>query len=376
MALFAGAMPALAFSGSDPAPAEKRDSRSGSDDPAFIPLFDVLRNLDVQYVWKAETGILILTSERGSLSLMPGSRHVISGNAAITLKTAPFFRNGQIMIDESFLPTLLSIFSSSSLKEIEDPEGMDRIDRLFKTIVIDPGHGGDDEGAISPSGVKEKDIVLEIAREVKKIIDRKLGIRVVLTRDGDYFVPLEDRTAIAANVNADLFVSIHANSTSRKSIRGVETYFMNLDASDDDAMAAAVAENSVIKFEGKSFEADSDLAAILFDMAQTEHLLESSRFAMLIHGRLGKVLDTVDRGVKQAPFIVLANASMPAVLLEVGFMSNAKDLEMLKKDGTQEGIAEAIFESIESFKEDMEQKMRSRPGIERNRAVMGQLELK
>ena len=340
-----------------------------SSSRAYVPLTKLANDLGLESSWNAETGIIIISSEGGKVSLMPGSRHVVSGRKVVTLKSPPFFRDNQLMIGEDFLPVLLSLLSSSpeyirdkmssTSETASDVDRYDRLDRFFGTIVIDPGHGGDDGGALGVSGVKEKDLVLEVARKVKEIIDKKMGIRVVLTRNGDYFVPLEERTSMAAAVKADLFISIHANSTRMKSIRGVETFFMSLDATDDEAMAAAVAENSAIKFEGKSFDADSDLAAILFDMAQTEHLKESSRFARVLHNNLGNALDTKDRGVKQAPFIVLASASMPAVLVEVGFMSNPEDMKMLKGRKAQEGIAEAIFASIKSFKKDVEFKLRS-----------------
>ena len=138
----------------------------------------------------------------------------------------------------------------------------------------------DDGGAIGPDGTKEKDLVLAIAREIKKLIEQKIGIRVLLTREGDYFVPLEERNKIASNSNADIFVSIHANSTKRSSVRGIETFFMSLEASDDDAMAAAKTENSVVSLEGKkNTDMGGALAAMLFDMAQTEYMEESSRFA-------------------------------------------------------------------------------------------------
>lgn len=335
------------------------------------PLLSLTRNLDVALSWNAESGILAISSAKGSLFLMPGNRHIITDKAVITLDRAPFFSNGELMVDEGFVDILLTLLSSSPpssragtvftpSSEPGASSHKDRVDRVFKTIVIDPGHGGRDAGAVSPWGVMEKDLVLQIAREVKDIIDDKMGIRVLLTRDGDYFVPLEERTRIAAGVNADLFISIHANSTKGRRIQGIETYFMSPDASDEDAMAAAEKENAVIKLEGKAFEANGDLAFILMDMSQTEHIIASSRFAMLLHENLGHVLNTTDRGVKQAPFIVLARASMPAVLLEVGFLSNRSETIRLQGKDTQKKIADAIFRSVRIFKESVESKFSSR----------------
>ena len=149
-------------------------------------------------------------------------------------------------------------------------------------------------------------------------------------------------------------------ATRKRLIQGIETYFMSLDASDDDAMAAAVKENSVIELEGKTFKATSDLAFILMDISQTEHLKASSQFAKLLHENLSHMMNTSDRGVKQAPFIVLASASMPAVLLEVGFLSNKSEMKRLKQRDTHKKIAEAILRSIRTFKESVETKLSSR----------------
>lgn len=350
---------------------ERTFNESSQSDTGYLSITEVIRQLNLDVSWNAESSILALYTKRGKITLMPGNRHIVADEKVITLATAPFFKNGILMVEEGIIDALLPLLSTAT-HQLEDSLPLplnetptvniqkDRVDRHFKTIVIDAGHGGHDSGAVSPWGIKEKDLVLQIAIEVKKIIEERMGIRVVLTRDGDYFVPLEERTEIAANVTADLFISIHANSTRKKFIRGIETYFMSHDATDEDAMAAAIAENSVIKLEGKTYSENNDLAFILMDMSQTEHLKASSHFAKMLHENLCHMLNTSDRGVKQAPFIVLAGADMPAVLLEVGFLSNKWETKMLQKKGTQNKIAEAIYRSVRRFKESMEIKMSSR----------------
>lgn len=318
------------------------------------PLLEIVRSLGANMSWIPETGIVTISSGGVEARIMPGSRYMVAGDSVITLKEAPFFKGGVLFVDVYTASRISNLFGRSGRES--SAVGYDRVDRLFKTIVIDPGHGGHDGGAIGPDGTKEKDLVLAIAQEVKRLIEQKIGVRVLLTREGDYFVPLEERNRIASSAGADIFLSIHANSTRRSSIRGVETFFMSLEASDEEAMAAAEAENSVVMFEEKGNTMDGDLAAILFDMAQTEHLEDSSRFAKSLHGNMEKVLDTTDRGVKQAPFLVLAGATMPAVLLELGFISNPLDLEMLSSSAARQKISLAVYRSILGYKTSFEAK--------------------
>lgn len=337
----------------------------------YFPILSTVKELGLGYRWDSELGILTIFSEKGKIILMPGSRQIVAISDVITTRTSPFFEDGVLMVGEEVVGSLLSLCSDSwpysgnadhtvDLSGSSDGATSGRVDALFRTIVIDPGHGGEDGGAVSPFGIQEKHLVLKIAREVKALIEEKIGVRVLLTRSGDYFVPLEERTAIAANAEADLFISIHANSTKKKSIKGVETFFMSLEASDGDALAAAEMENSVIRLEGKPFAANSDLAVILMDMAQTEYLKESSAFAKVLHKNIVSVLESPDRGVKQAPFMVLASASMPAVLIEVGFISNPFEVRMLADESTHRKIAKAILRSVEKFKERMEIKLSSK----------------
>lgn len=220
----------------------------------------------------------------------------------------------------------------------------------LKTIVIDPGHGGEDTGAIGPSGIKEKDINLQIAKKLEKFISRKMGGRVILTRRDDTFIPLERRTAIANKNKADLFISIHANAAYRKGASGVETYFLSFGASDEDAKRAADFENTALSSGDKKDDKGADeLKSILRDMAQTEFLNESGQLAEMLQENLCRALKVENRGIKQAPFIVLAGAAMPAVLIEVGFISNARDEKRLTLPQTHDAIAGAIYKSLLRF---------------------------
>src|SRR3989337_908859 len=228
-------------------------------------------------------------------------------------------------------------------------KGINKSHKL-NTIVIDPGHGGEDTGAIGPTGINEKDINLGIAKRLEKLISQKMSVKVILTRTDDTFLPLEQRAIIANKNQADLFISIHANASYRKGAGGVETYFLSFDASDEDAKRAAAFENAVASFENKAVKTNiDDLKTILMDMAQTSVLNESSQFAEIVQENLCKVLKVENRGIKQAPFIVLVGAAMPAVLVEVGFISNANEEKRLTEKETQRTIAEAILKSILTF---------------------------
>lgn len=213
-------------------------------------------------------------------------------------------------------------------------------------IVIDPGHGGDDTGAVGPDGRLEKDLVLQVARRVAGVLEAR-GHFVRLTRTGDETRALTDRTALANRLEARGFISLHANASTVAAVRGAETYYMSLDESASDAHAAATAE-----LENRSGGAQVERSAldlILWDLAQAEVLNESARFALAVQRRLNALLGSKDRGVKQAPFVVLTGATMPAVLVEVGFLSNPDETRLLEDPDYQQRLAEALALGIEDF---------------------------
>jgi len=221
----------------------------------------------------------------------------------------------------------------------------------IKRIVIDPGHGGKDPGTCSPSGLKEKDIVLDVALRVAKIIKEKLGCEVILTRDRDVFVPLEERTAIANAKEADLFLSIHVNAAPNHEARGVETYVLDL-ASNKDAMRLAAMENAT------SAKQISDLQSILLDLMQNSKINESLKLAGLVQEKMvsglnKKFNDVPNLGVKKAPFVVLIGAQMPAILTEIAFLSNPEEEKRLKTDTYLADVANHISGGVAQYVESM-----------------------
>ncbi|HTR01726.1 MAG TPA: N-acetylmuramoyl-L-alanine amidase, partial [Thermoanaerobaculia bacterium] len=220
------------------------------------------------------------------------------------------------------------------------------------TIVVDPGHGGVETGAIGPGGLQEKEATLEIAKRLAATLPKVLACRTVLTRDSDVQIPLDDRTSIANHEKADLFVSIHANSSRAASARGSETYYLSLEASDKIAQEVAKEENqagAASPTPGAEGGANPSLDFILWDLAQSAHLKESSEIAEAIQGELNAVSDTANRGVKQAPFRVLVGATMPAVLVEVAFISNPEEEKKLKSPEFQQAVADAVARAIARF---------------------------
>jgi len=223
-----------------------------------------------------------------------------------------------------------------------------------RTIVIDPGHGGSETGAISPSGVPEKELTLQLARELQAKLAQQLAVRIVLTRNEDAKLDLDTRTAIANQNKADLFVSIHLNSSLGSGAYGTETYFLSPQATDPRAARAAAAENAEPEGSaagpGGDAAAQQDLQLILWDLAQAHHMAESQRFANMIQGELNQTLQLKDRGVKQAPFRVLMGATMPAVLVELGFLSNPDEEKKLQDAAYRGQLVDALVRAVARYK--------------------------
>jgi N-acetylmuramoyl-L-alanine amidase len=240
------------------------------------------------------------------------------------------------------------------LRPVETVPLPDRRDAVtpLRVLVLDAGHGGHDSGAVGPGGLQEKDLVLDVTRRVARLVEDKLNVKVLLSRDGDYFVPLRDRTSFANKERADLFVSIHANAHREVASAGVETYFLSSEATDSGARQVAALENSVVQLEktparGSRFDA---VKAILWDLAQSEFQLESSRLAEVVQDSMTQSLRIPNRGVKQAGFYVLGGAAMPAVLIEIGFVTNPKEEKRLKESKYRDEIARAIYAGLAEYK--------------------------
>ena len=214
-------------------------------------------------------------------------------------------------------------------------------------VVIDPGHGGHDEGTHGPTGLTEKDVVLDIAKRLGALLEQRLGTEVVYTREDDTFIPLEERTRIANDHKADLFLSIHANSSPVRGVSGVESYYLNFTTSKT-ALDVATRENATAQ------SSIFDLQQVLQKIAVKDKIDESREFATRIQTALFAISTKTnsaarDRGVKKAPFVVLIGASMPSVLAEIGFLTNSSDEALLRNPAHRQKIAEALYKGIASY---------------------------
>jgi N-acetylmuramoyl-L-alanine amidase len=236
----------------------------------------------------------------------------------------------------------------------------------FDVVVVDAGHGGEDDGARGVAGLVEKQLVLDVSKRLAARL-RATGLRVVLTREGDHFVPLESRTSVANDARGDLFISIHANASRSAKPRGMETYFVSLEASDDTSHELAERENEALGAASPASLRLDPLSAILGDMAVNEHVRESSGFAKLAQAELAVIDQAPSRGIKQAPFVVLMGVRMPATLLEIGFLSNPRDERALKSSQRRDAIADAVTRAVLAFQTDHDR----RRGISVSRAQDG-----
>jgi len=327
---------------------------------------------------------LDLVGDGGSCRLLLGSSLVLSRGLFAVL-TEPFETvNGKMSVPLDFLtkglPSVIGktvVFDQEKQSLFMGPEGSgtfkgvgpDKLDRYasfiqrgqfepdtreerpyggLRVVVLDPGHGGRSDGARGSTGTLEKDLVLSVAQKLKNMLEENLGVKVVLTRTADYYVGLKERTAIANNNRADLFISVHANAAFRKEVRGYETYYLSFSASDLEASQLAQIENRALGVEGDVGEAPL-LEAILWDMAQLEFINESGKLAAQVQEALVESLKGRDRGVRQAPLAVLMGARMPATLVEIGFISNPAQEIKLNRDSHQNSITKALFDAIVEY---------------------------
>lgn len=256
---------------------------------------------------------------------------------------------------ESDPPIYIAKFASNqTLAGVSDPDVISRLDRernrwKYDIVVIDPGHGGKDPGAIGPAGTKEKDITLDVGLRLRKELEKR-GVKVVMTREKDVFIPLDERGKIANRIDGKLFISLHCNAAKDQRARGMETYFLS-QTKTDRAMQVAMRENAVIKYEENSakYKELTEENFILLNMAQTGFIQESQDLADIVQQYVPSKIGLKNRGVDQAGFYVLVGASMPAILFEMGFISNREEEKKLRDKDFRAKLAVEIAESVVKF---------------------------
>ncbi len=268
-----------------------------------------------------------------------GSDSATSAGAPATAKRS---KKGKVVKDEDALPARAAVPTADGETSLVRALGL-KIGR----IVIDPGHGGHDSGTLGADGIEEKDVVLDVALRLGKLLHDRLGSEIIYTRSDDTFIPLETRTAIANKAQADLFLSIHANSSPDASARGVETYYLNFTSSPD-ALETAARENAV------SDQSIHQLSDLVKKIALKDKIEESREFAgdvqQGLYGGLQKGnAGLKDRGVKKAPFVVLIGANMPSILAEISFVTNKKDARQLQEPEYRERVAESLYKGVAKY---------------------------
>jgi len=246
--------------------------------------------------------------------------------------------------------TTMSIALNSKIKNIAKPVATVDLTKEknkweFNTIIIDPGHGGKDPGSIGYKGTKEKDITLDVAKRLAKKIQKNLKVKTILTRDEDVWMRLQDRTRLANDKNGRLFISIHANSVEDRRASGFETYMIGTNKNAA-AVRTAARENAVLDLEGTNSAKLTDEDLITATMAQSGFAKQSEQFAALVQEEMNKRVQSKNRGVKQAGFYVLMGASMPNVLIELGFLSNPNEEKKLNSSSYRDMLATSIYYAI------------------------------
>ena len=323
----------------------------------FLPLKDSARALGIEGFADDQSRVVYFRTNSGLVVVDTNQKKVAVGTDVSGLSHRPLWTGAEVYVPHQVYTEVLARVMGVPIRVAantgegqEVSHGQDSLRNPVDVIVIDPGHGGKDTGARGPGGLFEKDVTLKIS---KKLAARlvKAGFTVHLTRDRDEYIALSKRPAIAKKLGADLFVSIHANGFKRITSEGFETFFASIEATDQAAMDLAQWENQA----GSEYEAPddvmSDIEAILGDMAQTESLSESQLLAEMVQIEMARVMDSDNRGVKQAPFNVLMRSPMPAVLIEVGFITNPREAKAITDDATQDKIVSAISHAVADYRD-------------------------
>ena len=282
------------------------------------------------------------------------SSEVVNENGVYYLPTESFFGIIQNLSDSSSIKytnneiRFTSIFADKKIVKKNVDLRSEKEKWEFKTIVIDAGHGGKDPGAVGYRGTKEKDIALDVAKRLEKKLSKNMNVKIIMTRDEDIFLRLSERTKIANESNGNLFISIHTNAAEDRRASGFETFLIGPNKNEA-AVRVAARENAVLELEGKTGQKLTNEDLIQATIAQSAFASKSEQFASMVQKEIKKRVQSKDRGVKQAGFYVLMGASMPNVLVELGFISNPSEEKKLRSPQYRDQLATAIYRAVEQY---------------------------
>ncbi len=308
--------------------------------PEARPLFlsDLCREEGIQLDWDSVSQVITLTRAGRKAKILPGSPAVYVDGRKAVLDGPVVRQDGRIRLPPDFPGKILPVFR----------EKEKQIATLYKNILLDPGHGGKDPGAVGRSGLFEKDVVLDICRRLKTNLEA-MGLNVMMTREGDRFVSLDERAAMAGRIGADLFISVHANSERGHSAKGFEVFYLRPVPEDMVHYTYLNRENRAA-LTRYAFEHDNPvLEDIVFDLLYDHKQAESQKLAGIISRRTSAELQTGNRGIEGAGFRVLKNTLIPAVLVEVGFISNRGEEDLLKTGSYRQRIADGLTQSLADY---------------------------
>lgn len=310
----------------------------------YLPLVPLCEQKGISWEYDPFTKTIVLSKGVSKVSLMVGQTFALINGKSFSLRHPVDIYNGTVVVPYSFRERLDDFFKGF----LPAPQKAVSPVPLIKKIVIDAGHGGNDPGAVGKNGLKEKDVTLDVARRVTKLL-RDKGMEVVMTRSDDTFIPLARRVEISNSANADLFISIHANANRVRSLNGFEVYFVSPEVSDSQR-AISAAQNAKLNLNSSCFSGSStNLKTILWDMIFTSNRAESIELAQAICRVVNRELSVKILGIKKAAFFVLKGARMPAVLIEIGFVSNYNEEKLLKNSSYRQQIVETIVRGIENY---------------------------
>jgi N-acetylmuramoyl-L-alanine amidase len=308
---------------------------------AYYPLISLCNARNVDWQYDTFTKIAVLNKNSHRINLMVGEDMVLVDGSPVYLKRPVDIHQGILVVSSVFKGQIIDSLFKSTSSSARPYRAFSRI----RKVVVDAGHGGTDPGAIGRSGLREKDVNLDIAKRLAKLLAQE-GIEVVMTRSIDKFIPLSSRVDIANDSGADLFISIHSNANRVRSLIGFEVYYVAPSVSDSKrALEAAKSEELILKdaqFSGSSF----DLKTILWDMIYTNSRAESIELSRAICRAMNNNLEAKILGIKGARFEVLRGIRMPGVLIESGFLSNRSEEQMLKNSYYRQKIAQALEQGL------------------------------
>ncbi|MCX5696973.1 MAG: N-acetylmuramoyl-L-alanine amidase [Candidatus Omnitrophica bacterium] len=312
----------------------------------YLPLAALCNSRDITWEYDTFTRSAVLKKEGHKINLRVGDDLVLVDGVAENISSPVDIYQGVLVVPYRFKVKILDDLYKTPTAGRRLPVVLSRL----KTIVIDAGHGGKDPGTTGKTGLKEKDINLDIARRLARIL-KNSGVNVIMTRTNDTYPSLARRVAIANNAKADLFMSIHTNANRVRSLKGFEVYYVSPKA-DDSKRALASAREAALNLDKSCFAGNSlYLRATVWDLLYTYNRGESMELASSICHTIHKNVDVCVLGVKNANFFVLRGARMPAVLVEIGFLSNSKEERLLKNNFYRQEIAESLTRGLEDYEQ-------------------------